>query len=655
MLASTACGLVALAAYALTLNPTVSHGDSGEMIAVAHTLGVAHPPGYPLYTLLAKLFALVPLGSVAARVNFFSATCDALAALFLFRAAALLAGNIWAGVAAAGFFAFSPLVWPYAVTAEVFPLNNLFAALLLHLSVLANAASVSTERHKRLWLGIAFVFGLGLANHHVLVLLAGPVLLWQLLLTSRSDLTRARLAALAFALCLGLTPYLYLFIAPHLGSEITWGNTATLRGFLDHVLRREYGTLQLAEISSAPTGGVAHRLIAFIMRLSTTTVGAAPLLLLAALPTLFRRSAARQISRLWAVGVVCHLLIFATLSNLSMDIPVHAAVQERFWQQAVLVLAAFMGLGLAQATELLPRGKRLAAAFLAIAVPLGLAVANFREMDQRGHTFFRDYGQALLDSLPRNAVLLLTSDEAIGSVRYLQQIDGYRRDVSVLPTGQLASPWFRALAARHFPNLTLPSPGTDGRFTCLEFLDRNLPSTRIFIVNKIPWLATLEEAYSPIPVGLADEVLPKKTLPPFETWVDEGLASFARFDPATARSRHDGPWERYVEETYWRHFERFALAVSSAAAAYGHNPAVAERVVRALRPVADRHPQPSPTVLRNLGVAYQFVGTRDPSAKTQMIQYWKLYLAAAPPNDTDRETITRAIRAAEATPTTRHN
>jgi type IV secretory pathway VirB9-like protein len=77
---------------------------------------------------------------------------------------------------------------------------------------------------------------------------------------------------------------------------------------------------------------------------------------------------------------------------------------------------------------------------------------------------------------------------------------------------------------------------------------------------------------------------------------------------------------------------------------------VAERVVRALKPLADR-PRPNLTILRNLGVAYQFAAGRDPGAKSQMIRYWRLYLATAPANAADRETITRAVRAAEAAPT----
>ena len=65
--------------YWLTLAPTVTFVDSGELIAASSTLGVAHPPGFPLYILLAKLATLVPLGTIPVRIHVLSAAiCVAL-------------------------------------------------------------------------------------------------------------------------------------------------------------------------------------------------------------------------------------------------------------------------------------------------------------------------------------------------------------------------------------------------------------------------------------------------------------------------------------------------------------------------------------------------------------------------------------------------
>src|SRR5947199_4368972 len=80
---TSAVFLVALLLYCCTLAPTVTLTDSGELIVVAHGLGVAHPPGVPLWIMLAHLASLVPLGNVAERINFSSALFAALASAVL--------------------------------------------------------------------------------------------------------------------------------------------------------------------------------------------------------------------------------------------------------------------------------------------------------------------------------------------------------------------------------------------------------------------------------------------------------------------------------------------------------------------------------------------------------------------------------------------
>src|SRR2546423_15450775 len=75
--------LIALLLYSWTLAPTVTLVDSGELIVVAQGLGVAHPPGFPLWVMLAHLSSLVPFGNVAVRINFSSALFAALASAVL--------------------------------------------------------------------------------------------------------------------------------------------------------------------------------------------------------------------------------------------------------------------------------------------------------------------------------------------------------------------------------------------------------------------------------------------------------------------------------------------------------------------------------------------------------------------------------------------
>src|SRR5262249_1583575 len=68
---------IAFVLYGVTVQPSVPPGDSGELISAASVLGVAHPPGYPLYMLIGHLVTLLPGGSAALRMNLLSGVFDA--------------------------------------------------------------------------------------------------------------------------------------------------------------------------------------------------------------------------------------------------------------------------------------------------------------------------------------------------------------------------------------------------------------------------------------------------------------------------------------------------------------------------------------------------------------------------------------------------
>jgi len=168
-----------------------------------------------------------------------------------------------------GLFALSPLVWQYAITAEVFALNNLFTATLLYLVV-----RFSHSRSMPIAYMGALVCGLALSNQHSIVLYEIPLILWMLYLLRKSLLSShgwvILLHLLGFFL-LGLTPYSYLPIAaswaPKPGS---WGSVDNFAGFLHHLLRRDYGTFQLFSGSKGATAveGLWERNEAYVHDLS---------------------------------------------------------------------------------------------------------------------------------------------------------------------------------------------------------------------------------------------------------------------------------------------------------------------------------------------------------------------------------------------------
>jgi Tfp pilus assembly protein PilF len=187
--------LISGAVYVYTAQPNVGLLDSGEFIAAAQHFGVPHPTGYPLWTLLAWLFQLLPLGNAAWEVNIFSGVCGALAVgVTTLIGSGMLRWMMPEWVAedapvpplvvpliAGSFgllFAFSFSFWTQAVIAEVYTLHGLLIALFF----LSLFWWVRRPELDRPILATFFTFALCMSNHHLTLALAPLPLLVPLLL-----------------------------------------------------------------------------------------------------------------------------------------------------------------------------------------------------------------------------------------------------------------------------------------------------------------------------------------------------------------------------------------------------------------------------------------------------------------------------------------
>jgi tetratricopeptide (TPR) repeat protein len=168
----------ALIIYLLTTAPTVAFWDNGEFIAVGHILGVGHPPGSPVYTLITRLFSFLPFPNVARAVNFESILAGALAIAFLYFSIAKIAkrweGNVRsfsdglstyvAGITACIFAAFSFSFWENALEAEVYA-TNIFTMTFTLWLVLWWSELKETPRNRRIIYLVGYLLALGIGTH----------------------------------------------------------------------------------------------------------------------------------------------------------------------------------------------------------------------------------------------------------------------------------------------------------------------------------------------------------------------------------------------------------------------------------------------------------------------------------------------------------
>src|SRR6266851_1049490 len=219
---------VVMLVYLATMMPGPAFMDTGEFQTVTYVLGVAHPTGYPLYTILGKIFGtLVPIGSWAYRMNLLSALSAAGAAVML-TSFALRAGVSWViALAAALGFAFALNTWRAAGRADPYTLTVMIGAALWLIALRWR----DTGERRWLWM-MAAIAGLGLGSAGVLSMELPAIILFLVITQPRkffAPLTMIVAAALGIVGLVGI--YLYLPLRAAMHPPLNYGNTYTWQGF----------------------------------------------------------------------------------------------------------------------------------------------------------------------------------------------------------------------------------------------------------------------------------------------------------------------------------------------------------------------------------------------------------------------------------------
>jgi hypothetical protein len=261
-----AVGAVVLAVFAATTSHTVLLEDDGLFLLTSATLGVSHPPGYPVHTMLGWLASHVPAGTVAFRVHFLSGVLGALACVVLGWIVARRTGSRLAACCAAAGYGLSEHFWSQAIIAEVYTLNAL-----LFFVVLALCIEAAANPRPRFLFAAAIVYGISLANHWPLIVLATPALVLTLARQWRAVLARAHLLAPAL-LAAALVPYAFMVWRSNQDPLIAfYGPLKTWRDVVFYISRRGY-----AGVEASPTAGWADKLGFVRYVLSQTTVVLTP-------------------------------------------------------------------------------------------------------------------------------------------------------------------------------------------------------------------------------------------------------------------------------------------------------------------------------------------------------------------------------------------
>ena len=515
--AALAAGALLLLVYVATLAPGVTFWDAGEFAAAVHSFGIPHPPGTPLYVAIGRAWTfLVPGGDTVLATNLLSACATAAAMVLAARLAGAWLGDATLGAAGALCAGTMTTVWRGATETEVYAV-----ALLATMVALWTADRAGRSGDARWTILTAYVLGLALPLH-LFILVATPVAIVLAMTPApggvhraatlaatmvliagagRGSLAVASAGALALVLIavprgtwrptsiavlgvtlLAISGALIMFFRARHDPAINQGDPSTIAALLDVVARRQYAVaplwprqaplwLQLANLFEWADWQVALGLGRSVV---PTVPRTAATILFAALGITGALEHRRRDRRSWlamltlllagSVGVVAYLNLKTGPSFgwgiLPDDAPREARERDYFFVLAFLAWGLWAGIGAVTLVRRWRPGRVAAGVGLAVAaLPLAL---NWRAMDRRREpdaSLPSAVARALLESAPRQAVLVVAGDNDTYPLWAAQVITGMRPDVVVVTVPLLPAPWYRAeLVRRH--GLLPPDPTT---------------------------------------------------------------------------------------------------------------------------------------------------------------------------------------------------
>ncbi len=441
--------LFSLECALLGLNPTFYMDDSPEFTTCAASLGVAHPPGYPLYILLGRLMSLLPL-PICFVQNLLSALLASLVSVLIF-----LLLNRDFKVPAVISFCFA-LAWMAGITSYpaalsskrgVYELTAVFLLAILSSLLRGKAAQV------------VFFFGLSLGNHWMSMAAYAPGL--ALLAYQRTTgkiftgdpkscpLTVRTLGNFLFICLLGLSVYLYLPLRAVNHPLVNWGSPSHWTAFHQHLSRH---VDQGRDLSSDPGQWLKYSgLYLFSCVKEFSGLG-----LLALLGLFFEwrtnLSRAFAMTASWG-GLMAAVSVFSKFSSEKFFL-----FQDYSISSMVFVIL-FSALGIRGLSRLWGETRNRKLLLGAVLAALTLAGLFFRINDSGEAYFTYTYDQTLnaWKSTPRNALFFCQGDNYQFPCWYLQWIVGKRPDLGVVGSS-LTMDWYREQLAKSHPDLKVLNP-----------------------------------------------------------------------------------------------------------------------------------------------------------------------------------------------------
>lgn len=494
--------LIPFYVYLYTLHPTVSpYRDSGDLIVAASTLGIAHPPGYPLYVLTGKIFiTLFKFANSGYVMNVMSAFFAALGVYFLSLAIFEISGSSFA-CASVLFLAFSQSYWRLAQVSEMYSLNAFFASLLIYFAVLKFYSKDGLPKPSKASSAffLSFLSGLAFANHPTIVFML-PGIFWLVYRSGDLEPKDYLYALLFFAAGASIDLFILIRASTHPLSD--WGKPENLTNFLRVITRSDYGGLKLHPEQSKfswTTAIIIGHLLVFLKSLADQFT--MPAALIGAWGMFLKRK--DKFYQMLFISLVISGPLFIILSNLSPSEKTTLPILEPHLLMPDILFAFFMAAGV---NKLLDYGATAKVALLVLVIVFflfKLPLCSYRE-----HFYAYDYGKNILKTTPPGSIIYDPDDPTAFITTYMQDAMSKRPDIKL--AAYFRTRWGYELLKERRPEILPARDIPSGQELARELLDFN--RSRWPVLAELP--GKFPAGYLSYPVGLLYRLSAKNEFTP---------------------------------------------------------------------------------------------------------------------------------------------
>lgn len=421
--------------YLLNTPYSIVFGDSPELSLASYSLGIAHPPGYPLFSILSKTFSyLLPLTDYAQKCNIFSSFISSISVILLFISLFSITKSYFASMISSLTLGFSYTFFKQSLIAEVYALNSFFVILITFCITKFNK-----EKDLKWFYLSCFLCGIGLGNHHTLLGIFFSVLIFYFL--KKSPLKQF-LIGIAFFL-LGLSIYFYLPIRSLTNPVLDWGDPENLQNFYNVITRQQFG-FGGGEYSFYR---LISQLIYYISLINKNFFLPAIITALLGFISFFKKDIKLGIY-LTLIFLINGMLTYFVLNPEKSEF----FLVEEFITPSIIVFSILLGSGISYI-------KSFSKILYFIIIPVLMITLTMKfylqknEISRKDDFFAFQLAKDICDILPEKSIIVGEADYSIFPILYMKNFYYKNKDIIILDADFFMLPWYQEQNLQKLPFL----------------------------------------------------------------------------------------------------------------------------------------------------------------------------------------------------------